>query len=113
MANDTTGPLTERQSTVLQGIASGRRYAQIAQDTCMSVSTVKLEASNITAKFGAGTVAQAVSHWTTANAYTTAAEMLEGGRIRWPQDEAEGHVNHVLTGMAGELRARAFRLLPK
>ncbi len=53
-------PLSSREVQVLQGLAQGRVYKQIASDLELSTSTVRSHLHNIYGKLGAGDRAQAV-----------------------------------------------------
>ena len=108
-----TGPLTERQTKVLELMANGHRYQKIGSLMGLTVHQVKLEAHAIIKKMGANTAQHALSRYATAQAYRNAAAQVLSVRIPVPIDEAEVHVNHVLDGIADLLRDWSDMRMPK
>jgi DNA-binding CsgD family transcriptional regulator/HD-like signal output (HDOD) protein len=53
-------PLSERELDALRGLASGRRYKEIAEEMGLSASTVRTHLHNVYGKIGASDRAQAV-----------------------------------------------------
>jgi DNA-binding CsgD family transcriptional regulator len=108
-----TGPLTKRQMIVLDHLLLGKRHAEIAKDTGISLMVVRQEVSFVTAKMGAGTSTGAAGQYATARAYAATAARLLAGRIPAPVGDAEEHVNHVLEGLATIFQQKSDTLLPR
>lgn len=118
------GPLTERQIHILNHLRAGKRHEEIAPmlapapghrsiPQAVTVSVVKQECQHIRVKFGTSTVMQAVSLWSTAQAYREAATLLGSHRPSHVDNETDVHVDHVLYGLIQILRERADRLTPR
>lgn len=107
------GPLTDRQTDILDAFADGLRGMQIATRLGVSVPLVRREVMHITAKLKADTFTQATRIYATAQAYRNAAAQVRGGRIWSPVGETEEHVNHVLNGIADLFDDWAAQRLPK
>ena len=108
------GPLTPRQAAIVGHIAAGMRHKEIARKLGTTLGVVRTETQNITRKYGAETSTQALAMHSRAEAYLSAAELLEADA---PQlldngDDVDSHVAHVLMGLAKILRDRATALLP-
>ena len=110
-----SGPLTERQITIIGHVRAGLRYKQIASRTGLSEPLIHHEAAAIQRKLKAATMPCAVNAYATAMAYREVADMLDSTSRAHPQQDgvAEDHVNHVLMMLANEYRSRAARLLPQ
>ena len=109
----TTGPLTPRQTDIIELLAGGRRQKEAASEMTVACSYISNEMSIITAKMKAGTAAEAVALYTRAKVWREVAGRLRGGLIPVPIDGAEVHVNHVLSGLAVEFDRAAESVLPR
>lgn len=107
------GPLNALQVRVLKLLAEGKMHQEIADIIPCSRVNVTENARVAAVKMGAGSTAHAVAIFSRHQAYHTAAGRLLAARVRNPVDATERHVNHVLEGLAAELRATGDRLLPK
>lgn len=63
MSAPVTGPLTDRQIEILNLVAKGWKYAQIARFLCLSKAAVSRNVSGAVAKLGAANIAQAMYLW--------------------------------------------------
>lgn len=108
-----TGPLTERQRQILEDTIEGLTQKEIARKRSVSLTVVGQDGMYAVRKFGARKITGAVAIYARYQAYHAAADKLEGARISSPLGEAEEHVNHVLLGLAAELRKTGDRLLPQ
>lgn len=111
------GPLTERQVAIIEGLLVGKRHEEISRnlstpDETVTVSVVKQECQNITAKFKAKTITQAVFVYSEAQAYRKAAAEILRGLIPVPIDETEVHTNHVLEDLAKLYQGRHDAWMP-
>lgn len=106
------GPLTERQTDIIERVMQGKRHREITQSSGIPVHIIKHEMANIIPKLGAKTSAQACASYATAMAYRNAAAQLLSGRVINPGPEEE-HVNHVLEDLAQLFRDWADQRLPK
>lgn len=111
------GPLTERQVRIIEGLLVGKRHEEISRnlstpDETVTVSVVKQECQNITAKFKAKTITQAVFVYSEAQAYRKAAAEILRGLIPVPIDETEVHTNHVLEDLAKLYQGRHDAWMP-
>jgi DNA-binding CsgD family transcriptional regulator len=111
----TTGPLTPRQGKILAEVSAGREHADIAQELKLSRTAVSEDVRVIVAKMKVANTAQAIGRYGRYKAYTDAADLLMAAGIRRGADlhEAEEHANHVIEGLANELRGRAEKMLPQ
>ena len=111
----TTGPLTPRQGKILAEVSAGREHADIAQELRLSRTAVSEDVRVIVAKMKVANTAQAIGRYGRYKAYTDAADLLMAAGIRRGADlhEAEEHANHVIEGLANELRGRAEKMLPQ
>lgn len=109
----TTGPLTPRQTDIIELLAGGRRQKEAASTMGVARSYVSSEMSVITAKMKAGTAAEAVALYTRAKVWREVAGRLRGGLVPEPIDGAEVHVNHVLAAIATEYEQAAQNTLPR
>lgn len=107
------GPLTERQTRILELLQGGKRHKDITRLTGMGPTVVRQEAVNIINKLGSTTTAQAVSTYATATAYRNAGAQVLSVRIKDPVDATEEHVNHVLEGIAALFQSWSHNRLPK
>lgn len=107
-----SGPLTTRQHQVLNAIILGEQYDTIAKRMGFSRQVITNDVSYSARKMGVRSNRAAVAQYATYLAYNRAAELLRGGKVIVPIDEAEVHVNHVLEDMAKILTDRATALLP-
>lgn len=110
-----SGPLTERQITIIGHVRAGLRYKQIASRTGLSEPLIHHEAAAIQRKLKAATMPCAVNAYATAEAYLKVADVLDGTGREHPQQDgvAEDHVDRVLKMLAAIYRDRAARLLPQ
>ena len=108
-----TGPLTERQTKVLELMANGHRYQKIGSLMGLTVHQVKLEAHAIIKKMGANTAQHALARYATAQAYRNAAAQVLAARIWSPTTAGSKHVNHVLEGIADLFREWSDMRMPK
>ena len=108
-----TGPLTERQTRILDHMTNGHRYQKIGSLMGLTVHQVKLEAHAIIRKMGTKTAQEALAQYATARAYRNAAAQVRSGKVWSPVDETEEHVNHVLDGIADLLRDWHDMRIPK
>lgn len=108
-----TGPLTPRQTDIIELLAGGRRQKEASAEMGVARSYISNEMSVITAKMKAGTAAEAVALYTRAKVWREVAGRLRGGLIPVPIDGAEVHVNHVLSGLAVEFDRAAESVLPR
>lgn len=107
-----SGPLTERQRVILEGLSRGKRQQQIANELGVTASYISAEACVLVAKMGCTTTQGAAARYGSYRANLAAAELLlKRGVIAVPIDDTEIHVNHVIRDLAAELRRRAERLL--
>lgn len=112
-ARRTTGPLTPRQTDIIELLAGGLRQKEAAAVMGVARSYISSELSIVTAKLSAGTGSEAVAIYTRAKVWREVAARLRGGTIPEPLGEAEVHVNHVLEGIADEFDRAADGALPK
>lgn len=110
-----SGPLTERQITLIGHVRAGLRYRAVARELGISEVLVRREAVAIVHKLRCTTITQAIGVYATAQAYLRAADQLDTTSRTHPEQDgvAEDHVNHVLMGLANEYRAAAARLIPQ
>lgn len=108
-----TGPLTERQTDILNYMAKGHRYQKIGTLMGLSVHQVKLEAHALIKKMGAQTAAHALATYATAQAYSNAAAQVRSGKIWAPGGEVDEHVNYVLDGIADLFKGWSDQRMPK
>lgn len=109
-----TGPLTRRQTQVMDLLLDDRRQTEVATTLGVSAPYVSEEAQIASRKLKARTTNGGVANYATAKAYIQAAELIEASRPTEPEgDDVDNHVWHVLTGIARTLRERAGRLLPQ
>lgn len=108
-----SGPLTERQFTILAAIAVGEQYDTIAERLGYSRQVITNDVSFAAKKMGCRTNREAVARYSAYLAYNRAAELLRGSKVVVPMDEAEVHVNHVLEELGKILSDRAAALLPQ
>jgi DNA-binding NarL/FixJ family response regulator len=78
----TRSELSERELSVLQYMASGKRNKEIAQLLCLSVSTVKVYASSILKKLKAICRTEAIAVATRRGLLPTNANQLRPDRIK-------------------------------
>lgn len=109
----TTGPLTRRQTQVMDLLLDDRRQTEVAAALSVSPPYVSEEAQLAVRKLKARTLNGGVAAYATAKAYLEAAELIETSRPEQSEGAADDHVWHVLTGIARTLRERAGRLLPR
>ena len=109
------GPLTERQTQIIELASSGLRQNEIAKEIDTSYPVVRMEVNAVIHKFGADSSGQVYALYATARAYQEAADLLDKASRAHPERDgvAEDHADHVLAGLAEILRERAERLLPK
>jgi DNA-binding CsgD family transcriptional regulator len=108
------GPLTERQLTVLDGLTTGLRHAEISKTHGINLTVVRQEAAAIVRKMRCSTSAHAVAVYSQAVTYRSVAKRLRDGMIRDAQGfVTDEHVNHVLDGLALIYEERAASRLPK
>lgn len=107
------GPLTLREFNVLARVAEGETHAEIASSLNLSRGYISEQMTVAVSKVRAKSSHQACAVYGRYTAYRLAADRLVDVRIKEPLDGAEEHVNHVLDGMAADLRARAARLIPR
>ena len=107
-----TGPLTDRQMDIVTGMMNGRRHKETARAHNLSESSIRNEATVITAKFGAETSVQAIGRYATAVAYCEAADELRKVKLS-PQMPNAGSVNLVLEELARLLERRAANIMPQ
>lgn len=123
------GPLTERQTDIIERVIEGKRHKEIASIVTYHLQraddpepvrfvgchlgVVRQEVTNITQKMGAKTSAQAVAKYATAIAYRNAAAQVLSVRTPNPDNEVDEHVNHVLEGIAHLFQDWAAQRLPK
>lgn len=109
------GPLTERQTKIIELASSGKRQNEIAKEIDASYPVVRMEVNAVIHKFGADSSGQVYALYATARAYREAADLIDKASVEHPCGDgvAEDHADHVLTGLAKILRERAERLLPK
>lgn len=109
-----TGPLTRRQTQVMDLLLDDRRQTEVATTLGVSAPYVSEEAQIASRKLKARTTNGGVANYATAKAYIQAAELIEGHRSTEPDKELNGVVvDAVLSGIANILRERAGRLLPQ
>lgn len=109
-----TGPLTRRQTQVMDLLLDDRRQTEVATTLGVSAPYVSEEAQIASRKLKARTTNGGVANYATAKAYIQAAELIEGHRFTEPDKELNGAiVDAVLSGIANILRERAGRLLPQ
>ena len=109
----TTGPLTPRQTDIIELLAGGRRQKEAASTMGVASSYVSSEMSVITAKMKAGTAAEAIALYTRAKVWREVAGRLRGGIVPVPMGVDEVHVNHVLAELADEYERAAQNALPR
>lgn len=108
------GPITPRQARIIELASAGMRQNEIARKLEVSYPVIRMEVTAIVQKFKADSSGQVYALHARAEAYLSAAELIETGRPLHPEsDEVDNHVWHVLTGLACILRERAAALLPK
>lgn len=112
-ARRTTGPLTPRQTDIIELLAGGKRQKEAAAVMGVARSYISSELSIVTAKLSAGTGAEAVALYTRAKVWREVAARLRGGVIPQPLGNAEEHVNHVLEGIAAEYERAAQATVPQ
>jgi DNA-binding CsgD family transcriptional regulator len=105
------GALTPRQYEILAALVVGERYDDLAKRMIVSRQVITNDVTFAARKLGCKTSREVVARYATYLAYNRAAEMLRGGKVVVPIEEAEVHVNHVLEGMAAELTQRAAALV--
>lgn len=109
-----TGPLTRRQTQVMDLLLDDRRQTEVATTLGVSAPYVSEEAQIASRKLKARTTNGGVANYATAKAYIQAAELIEGHRFTEPDKELNGAIaDAVLSGIANILRERAGRLLPQ
>jgi DNA-binding CsgD family transcriptional regulator len=107
-----TGPLTPRQTDIIELLAGGRRQKEAASTMGVARSYISSEMSIITAKMKAGTAAEAIALYTRAKVWREVAGRLRGGIVPVPMGVDEVHVNHVLAELADEYERAAQNALP-
>lgn len=108
------GPLTPRQVRIIGLASGGLRQNEIARQLDVSYPVVRMEVQAIIHKFKAESSGQTYAMYARAEAYLSAAQLLEDARPLHPEDDdMDAHVWHVLDGIAETLRDRAAALLPK
>lgn len=107
------GPMTERQTEIIEMIADGNRHKAIAKELGIGLSVTRQEVTNFTVKFGAETSFEAVAKYSRAKAYQDAADELRKAKVPVPIDATEMHVNHVLDDLVTWFEDLAFSLVPK
>ena len=106
-----TGPLTPRQTQMMDLRAAGHRQTEVARILGITPQHVSTEVLIAVSKTGARSPGGAVARYAQAAAYRDAAKLLERGLFENPGG-SEKAVNSVLEGMAAILRERAAKLLP-
>lgn len=108
-----TGPLTRRQTQVMDLLLDDRRQTEVATTLGVSAPYVSEEAQIASRKLKARTTNGGVANYATAKAYIQAAELIEASIQDLYGDPDFVGVNEVLDGVANILRERAGRLLPQ
>lgn len=111
-----TGPLTRRQTQVMDLLLDGRRQTEVATALGVSAPYVSEEAQIASRKLKARTTNGGVANYATAKAYIQAAELIEASLRDFygdPDSECDQTVDYALSGIANILRERAGRLLPQ
>lgn len=107
------GPLTDRQTDILDYMAKGHRYQKIGTLMGLTLAQVKMEAHALIKKMGAHTAQHALATYATAQAYRNAAAQVRSGKIWAPDNEVDEHVNHVLDGIADLFKDWSDQRMPK
>lgn len=112
-SRDSSGPLTDREFLVLKRVAEGETHGDIAESLELSRGYISEQMSSAVSKVGCHNSHQACSAFGRYTAYHAVAILVDRHKIKEPIDSIEDHVNHVLDGLAAELRATAARLIPR
>lgn len=112
-ARRTTGPLTPRQTDIIELLAGGLRQKEAAAVMGVARSYISSELSIVTAKLSAGTGSEAVAIYTRAKVWREVAGRLRGCVIPEPLGEAEVHLNRVFWDLADEFDRAADGALPR
>lgn len=109
---DVTGPLTERQRTILKLASEGLSYKLIAPKLGVSRVIIATEMQRVMRKLGVPNSSAACALYGQWRDMVATAAELRAGRIVNPFGEAEEHMNGVLSDYAERIENRAARLIP-
>lgn len=111
--NDITGPLTDRQKSVLARVALGEEHASIAADFKVGRAAISQDVRRIVIKMRALNTNHVLALYAREMTLRAAAAEVLGGLVREPADETEEHLNRVLKDIAAGFTAQADALLPE